>query len=523
MSKKNKPVLLTILDGWGVNPSARDNAIAQARTPAFDELTRKFPSTLLHTSGPRVGLPDGQMGNSEVGHLNIGAGRVIHMDITRIDRAIESGELSKDPTLLQLMERGREKQLHLIGLVSDGGVHSHLDHLCALLRMAKANGVSRCFVHAITDGRDTPPESGQRFLAQLQEQMDKIGAGAIATVCGRYFAMDRDQRWQRTEKAYRTIVHGRAAHGEAGHTHTDAVEALRESYKRNTTDEFAEPVVLVNSPGDGNPRTKIESGDAVLFFNFRADRGRQLCRALAQPGFDGFDDPARPADLLLATMTQYDKTFQWARHVLGPEHPDQILAHVFAREGLRNLRVAESEKYAHVTYFFNGGVEKPYDGEEREMVASPSVPTYDLQPEMSAHGVAGAIVKAVTGGAFDVIVSNFANADMVGHSGKLDAATKAVEAVDECLGRIHQAMQDHGGAWIITADHGNAEMMRAADGTPHTYHTTNPVPFAVITAGGNHRLRADGALQDVAPTILELLGLPQPEEMEGKSLLDKDG
>ena len=516
MSKRNKPVLLTVLDGWGVNPSAQDNAIAQARTPTFDELTKKFPSTLIHTSGPRVGLPDGQMGNSEVGHLNIGAGRVIHMDITRIDRAIESGELSKDSTLLQLMERGREKQLHLIGLVSDGGVHSHLDHLYALLQMAKVNGVSRCFVHAITDGRDTPPESGQYFLAQLREQMDKIGAGAIATVCGRYFAMDRDRRWQRTEKAYRAIVHG-----DAEYTHTNASEALLGSYKRGQhkkTDEFAEPIVLLDT--NGIPRTKIESGDAVLFFNFRADRGRQLSRALAQPDFDGFEDPNRPADLLLATMTQYDKTFQWARHVFGPEHPDQILAHVFAREGLRNLRVAESEKYAHVTYFFNGGVEKPFDGEEREMVASPSVPTYDLQPEMSAVGVADTIVKAITGGAFDVIVSNFANADMVGHSGKLDATTKAVEAVDECLERIYQAMQDHGGAWIITADHGNAEMMRGADGTPHTYHTTNPVPFAVITAEGNQRLRADGALQDVAPTILELLGLPQPEEMAGKSLLE---
>ena len=519
MSKRTKPVLLTILDGWGANPSARDNAIAQARKPTFDELMKKFPNTLVHTSGPRVGLPDGQMGNSEVGHLNMGAGRIIHMDITRIDRAIETGHLGKDPTLLQLMERGREKQLHLIGLVSDGGVHSHQEHLYALLRMAKENGVARCFVHAITDGRDTPPESGQNFLTQLQTQMDEIGAGAIATVCGRYYAMDRDQRWQRTERAYRAMAHGRVD-GEAEHTITDAVEALRESYKRNTTDEFTEPIVLLD--GDGKPRTMIQNADAVLFFNFRADRGRQLSRALAQPDFDGFEDPNRPADLLLATMTQYDKTFAWAKHVFGPQHPNQMLAHIFASAGLRNLRVAESEKYAHVTYFFNGGIEKPYDGEEREMVASPTVPTYDLRPEMSAAGVADTIIKAVTGGAFDVIVSNFANADMVGHSGKIEAATKAVEAVDECLGRIYQTLQDHGGAWIITADHGNAEMMRGADGTPHTYHTTNPVPFAVITAESDQRLRADGALQDVAPTILELLGLPQPKEMEGKSLLEDD-
>ncbi len=512
MAKRPKPVVLTILDGWGYRSQTQDNAIAAARKPAYDDLLQKFPNTLVHTSGPFVGLPEGQMGNSEVGHLNIGAGRVIHMDITRIGRAITSGELFQDTTLLKAMEQGRTKQLHLLGLLSDGGVHSHQNNLYALLKMAKDNGVERCFVHAFTDGRDTPPESGQHYLQQLQDKMDEIGAGRIATVCGRYFAMDRDKRWQRTERAYRAVVHG-----EAERTHTDPVVALRESYQRGTTDEFVEPIVLHDA--DGQPLTTLGEGDAVLFFNFRADRARQLCRAIAQPDFTDIDDPKRPASVLLTTMTQYDKTFQWAHHVFGPEHPENILANVFAGEGLRNLRVAETEKYAHVTYFFNGGIEKPYDGEEREMVPSPKVPTYDLQPEMSAEGVADEIVKAVTGGAFDVIVANFANADMVGHSGQLEAATQAVEAVDRCLKRIYDAIVERGGAWLITADHGNAEMMRSPDGTPHTYHTTNPVPFVVITPDAGVRLRTDGALQDVAPTVLGLLGLPQPEKMSGKSLL----
>ena len=461
-----------------------------------------------------MGLPEGQMGNSEVGHLNIGAGRVIFMDISRIDRAIASGDLFQDPALLQAMERGRENQLHLLGLVSDGGVHSHLNHLYALLKMAKDNGVKRCFIHAFTDGRDTPPESGQHYLQQLENKIHEIGAGMVATVCGRYHAMDRDKRWERTEKAYRAI-----AHAEAEWLHENPVAALRESYQRGKTDEFVEPIVLRNR--DGMPCCTVRPGDAVLFFNFRADRARQLSRALAEPGFSGIEAPKRPGNLLLTTLTQYDKTFQWAHPVFRPEHPDNILADVFAREGLRNLRVAETEKYAHVTYFFNGGIEKPYDGEEREMVASPKVPTYDLQPEMSAEGVAGVIEKAVRGGDFNVIVVNFANADMVGHSGQLSATTKAVEAVDRNLKRIYDAVTERGCSWILTADHGNAEQMQNSDGSPHTYHTTNLVPFVVVSPENNLRLRQDGALQDVAPTVLDLLGLPQPEQMLGKSLLEK--
>ncbi|MGH9804110.1 MAG: 2,3-bisphosphoglycerate-independent phosphoglycerate mutase, partial [Candidatus Acidiferrales bacterium] len=449
--------------------------------------------------------------NSEVGHLNMGAGRIIYMDITRIDLAIQSGALFQNELLLKAMERGRQNQLHLMGLVSDGGVHSQLTHLFALLEMAKRNGVTRLFIHAFMDGRDTPPEAGQRYLKQVEEKLAQLGMGQVASVSGRYFAMDRDNRWPRTEKAYRTIVHGTAEF-----SHSDAVAAVQESYKREVTDEFIEPVVLVN--GDGQPRGPIRDGDAVIFFNFRADRARQLTRALTEPGFSQFSDPARPKELFFVSLTRYDKTFTWVPYVFGPEQPENILAQVFAREGLRNLRTAETEKYAHVTYFFNGGVEKPYDGEERVLVQSPKVPTYDLQPEMSASGIADEIVKAVKGGAFDVIVVNFANADMVGHSGKLEPTIRAIEAVDACLARVYKALEERGGAWVITADHGNAEMMRNADGSPHTYHTTNPVPFILITPDGQARLRSDGALQDVAPTLLGLLGLPQPAEMKGRDL-----
>lgn len=511
MADRSKPVVLTILDGWGYRPQQEENAIAQARKPTYDELLRKFPNTLVHTSGPYVGLPEGQMGNSEVGHLNIGAGRVIYMDITRIEKAIESGELFQDDVLLKAMERGQQNQLHLIGLMSDGGVHSHLNHLFALLQMARKSGVTRVFVHALMDGRDTPPESGQHYLKRLQDKLDEIGVGQIATVTGRYYGMDRDNRWQRTEKAYRAIVHG-----EAAHAHTDAVAAICESYKREVTDEFVEPIVLKDA--DGKARCQVREGDAAIFFNFRADRARQLSRALAEPGFDQFADPRRPQDVFFVSLTRYDKTFSWAQHVFGPQHPDNILAHVFAREGLKNLRLAETEKYAHVTYFFNGGVEKEYPGEQRVLVPSPKVATYDLKPEMSAAGIAGEIEKAARDGAFDVIVVNFANADMVGHSGKLEPTTRAIEAVDGCLGRVYSALREKGGTWMITADHGNAETMRNQDGSPHTYHTTNPVPFVLVSSDGNVKLRNDGALQDIAPTLLGVLGIAQPEEMKGRDL-----
>ncbi|MCI0540786.1 MAG: 2,3-bisphosphoglycerate-independent phosphoglycerate mutase [Verrucomicrobiales bacterium] len=517
MSKRPKPILLTVLDGWGFSPETKGNAVALARKPNYDALLRNFPNTLIQTSGPFVGLPEGQMGNSEVGHLNIGAGRIIHMDITRIDLAIRSGAFFREPLLLKAMERGRARQLHLLGLVSDGGVHSQLAHLFALLRMALEHRVERVFVHCFMDGRDTPPNSGMDFLRQLQHKMRELGVGRIATVVGRYYAMDRDNRWERIEKAYRAM-----AHGEAEFKSADPVAAIRRSYEQGVTDEFVKPIVITTEGSAAQPVGLIRDDDAVIFFNFRADRARQTTRALVEPGFAQFADPKRPQNLFFVAMTQYEKTWLWLQYVLGPEKVEHILANVFAELQLKNLRVAETEKYAHVTYFFNGGVEKPFGGEERILVPSPKVPTYDLKPEMSAEGIADAVVKAIEKGDFDAIIMNFANADMVGHSGKLEAAVKAVEAVDACLGRIHQALRPRGGAWIITADHGNAEtMIDPVTGGPHTYHTTNPVPFVLVTADDKLRLRSSGSLQDIAPTLLGVLGLPAPPEMTGRDLRER--
>jgi len=514
-----QPLVLTVLDGWGYSPETIGNAIHLARKPAYDRLLRDFPATLIRTSGPAVGLPQGQMGNSEVGHLNIGAGRIVHMDITRIDQLISSGEFARQPLLLEALERGRERQLHLLGLLSDGGVHSHLEHLFALLRMARENQVSRVFVHCFMDGRDTPPNSGIEFLRRLEQKMREFGVGQIATVLGRYYAMDRDNRWERIEKAYRAMVHGRAETNSL-----DPVAAVRASYEKGVTDEFIVPVVITTQAAPGQPaapRGLIRDDDAVIFFNFRADRARQTTRALIEPGFDKFADAARPKNLLFVAMTQYEKTWPWLRGLLAPEKLEHLLANVFADLRLKNLRVAETEKYAHVTYFFNGGVEKPFPGEERVLVPSPQVPTYDLKPEMSAAGIAGAVVKAIEKGGFDAIIMNFANPDMVGHSGKLEAAIQAVEAVDQCLGRIFQSLRSLAThpAWILTADHGNAEtMIDPQTGGPHTYHTTNPVPFILVSGTARAPLRSDGSLRDIAPTILGVLGIAEPAEMTGRDL-----
>jgi 2,3-bisphosphoglycerate-independent phosphoglycerate mutase len=520
MAKRPKPIVLTVLDGWGYRAETKGNAIALARKPNYDALLRKFPNTLIHTSGPFVGLPEGQMGNSEVGHLNIGAGRIIQMDITRIDAMIASGDFFRQPLLLEAMQRGRTRQLHLLGLVSNGGVHSHIQHLFALLRMAKENKVERVFVHAFMDGRDTPPESGIEFLRQLEQKMRELNCGQIATIGGRYYAMDRDNRWERVERAYRAV-----AHGDAGAKFSDPIAAIRASYEKGVSDEFVIPAVITTAAQQGKPaapRGKIRDDDAVIFFNFRADRARQMTRALADPGFDKFSDSARPKNLCYVAMTQYEKTWSWLRFVLGPEKVEHILAEVFGELGYRNLRCAETEKYAHVTYFFNGGVEKAYPGEERILVPSPKVPTYDLQPEMSAAGVTDAVIKAVEKGDFDAIIMNFANADMVGHTGKLEAAIKAVETVDGCLGRIFQSLQPRGGAWIITADHGNAEtMIDPVTGGPHTYHTTNPVPLILLGEDGHVRLRPGGSLRDIAPTLLGVLGVAAPREMTGRDLRTK--
>src|ERR1700720_3823109 len=450
-----KPLVLVILDGWGYRAETKANAIALARKPAYDRLLREYPNTLIHTSGPYVGLPEGQMGNSEVGHLNIGGGPIVHMDITRIDLLIANKQLQSAPLFQQAGEGARQRQLHLMGLLSDGGVHSHIHHLFALLEMAKQQKVETVFIHCFMDGRDTPPHSGRDFVQQLQQKIRELGVGQIATLVGRYYAMDRDNRWERIELAYRAVVHGEAE------TRTDdPVAALQRSYEQDVTDEILKPIGGTKGSGPSAAAVgPIRDDDAVIFFNFRADRARQMTYALAAPDFDKFLDPKRPKNLFCVAMTQYDKNWPWLKFVIGPEKLEHILAQVFADVQYTNLRCAETEKYAHVTYFFNGGVEKPFGGEERILVPSPKVATYDLKPEMSAAGITDTVVKAIEKGEFDAIIMNYANADMVGHSGKLEAAIKAVEAVDAGLARIYQTLVGRPGqpVWIITADHGNAE------------------------------------------------------------------
>src|SRR5579859_3197031 len=515
MSKRPKPIVLTVLDGWGYRAETKGNAIALARKPTYDALLKKFPNTLIHTSGPFVGLPEGQMGNSEVGHLNIGAGRIVHMDITRIDVLIANKQLQNVPLFQQAMERGRQRRLHLLGLLSDGGVHSHINHLFALLEMAKRQKVENVFVHCFLDGRDTPPHSGRDFVRQLQQKMRELGVGQIASLVGRYYAMDRDNRWERMELAYRALVHGEAE------TRTDdPVAALQKSYEQDVTDEFVKPIVVTKGSGATAAAVgPIRDDDAAIFFNYRADRARQMTYALAAPDFDKFADPKRPKNLFYVAMTQYDKNWPWLKFVIGPEKLEHILAQAFADLHYKNLRCAETEKYAHVTYFFNGGVEKPFAGEERLLVPSPKVATYDLKPEMSAAGITDTVVNAIEKGEFDAIIMNYANADMVGHSGKLEAAIKAVEAVDAGLGEIYRTLKPKGGAWIITADHGNAEtMIDPKTGGPHTYHTTNPVPFVLVTEDDKLKLRTGGALRDIAPTLLGVIGETEPAEMSGTDL-----
>ena len=530
-----KPLILVILDGWGYRAETKANAIALARKPTYDRLLREYPNTLIQTSGPYVGLPEGQMGNSEVGHLNIGAGRIVHMDSTRIELMIQNGEFFKHPVLLNAMKNARAggRQLHLFGLVSDGGVHSYQTHLHALLKMAKQNQVERVFVHAFMDGRDTFPTNGAGYLEQLQQTMREYNTGKIATVSGRYYAMDRDRRWDRIAKAYNAMVFGQAEGG----NYKDPVQGVKESYNKGVTDEFVVPFVVTDkNAGEGaRAAATVRDEDSCICFNFRADRVRQITRALCRnsglnpeagrdlPGADDLDATIPrdrvPKNLHYVCMTQYDKKFTLPV-VIPPESLTNILANVMGQMNMRNLRVAETEKYAHVTYFFNGGVEQPFPGEERALVPSPKVATYDLKPEMSAAGIADTVVKAVESGTFDVMVVNFANADMVGHSGKLEPTIKAVETVDACLGRIESAVRAKGGAMLITADHGNAEMMiDPVSGGPHTYHTTNPVPFIVVAENGRQfTLKPGGSLRDISPTILGMLGVPEPKEMTGTDL-----
>jgi 2,3-bisphosphoglycerate-independent phosphoglycerate mutase len=530
-----KPLVLVILDGWGYRLETEANAIALARKPTYDRLLREYPNTLIHTSGPFVGLPEGQMGNSEVGHLNMGAGRIVHMDITRIDLMIRNGEFFSHPVLVKAMKNARtgDRKLHLFGLVSDGGVHSRQEHLYALLKMAKEQEVERVFVHAFMDGRDTLPTNGARYLEQLQQKMRDYNSGKIASVSGRYYAMDRDRRWERIAKAYNAMVNG---HGEGG-TCADPVEGMKASYHRDVTDEFVVPFVCNDSgsAASKNSMATISDDDSCICFNFRADRVRQMTRALCRnsglnahggsdlPGAADLDATIPrdklPKDLKYVCMTQYDKNFSLPV-VIPPESMANILANVMGGLNMRNLRVAETEKYAHVTYFFNGGVETPFPGEERVMVQSPKVATYDLKPEMSAAGIAEAVVKATNDDAFDVIIVNFANADMVGHSGRLEPTVRAVETVDACLGEIEKAVRARGGAMLITADHGNAELMiDPVGGGPHTAHTTNPVPFIVIAEDAKqYVLKPNGSLRDISPTMLGMLGITEPNEMTGADL-----
>ena len=512
MTSKKGPLALIIIDGWGYTPESEGNAIALAATPFYDELLEKYPRTLLEASGTRVGLPSGIMGNSEVGHLNMGSGRVVRMDLSRIDHDIETGEFFKNEVLVKAMDtaKSRGKSLHLMGLVSDGQVHSSQEHLYALLRMAKERGLQRVYAHCFLDGRDTPPASAYGYVEALQVKCSEIGCGRIASVVGRYYAMDRDKRWERTKRAYNLLV---KAEGERV---IDPVEAIKRSYERGVTDEFIEPIVVERETGE--PVAVIEGEDSIIFFNFRPDRARQITRSFVEPGFGGFPTPQRPVTEFTC-FTQYDQTFQLPV-AFGPQEHRNVLAEVFGNVGVRNFRLAETEKYAHVTYFFNGGVEKEYPCERRLLVPSQKIATYDLAPEMSAFKVTDRVLRAIDEGETDVFIINFANPDMVGHTGKLDKTIEAVQYVDTCLGWITKGIRRARGQTLITADHGNCEhMIDLTTGQPHTAHTSNPVPFHLIdeTAVGL-KLREGAALEDVAPTILGLLGLEKPAEMTGRDL-----
>jgi 2,3-bisphosphoglycerate-independent phosphoglycerate mutase len=508
------PLVLIVLDGWGIRPEKENNAIALARTPVYDALLQRYPNAQLITSGEAVGLPAGQMGNSEVGHMNMGAGRVVYQDLTRIDKSIRDGELFENAALKAAMDRcaNDAHALHFIGLLSDGGVHSSQQHLHALIDMAAKRRVERVFVHVITDGRDTSPTGGVRYMAQLQDAMHKAGVGRIATICGRYYAMDRDKRWERTRLAYDAIVNGTAER-----TTTAPIEALRKSYEAGVTDEFVKPIVVVDA--DGKAIGPVRDDDSIVFFNYRADRARQLTRAIALDDFDGFERPDRRR-VHYTTMTVYDRTFGLPV-AFQPQTFSGNLADVLADHGRTNLRLAETEKYAHVTYFFNCGREQPYAGEDRTLVPSQKVATYDLMPQMSAPGITDDMIATLNGGKHDVVICNFANADMVGHTGRLDAAITAVETLDECLGRIMKTLGAVGGRAIVTADHGNAEQMWDDElKAPHTAHTSNPVPVILCDDQRLGTQLRNGSLRDVAPSMLALLGIPTSPEMTGTPLFE---
>jgi len=512
-----KPITaLIIMDGFGINPIKEGNAILAAGTPNVSALEREYAYTTLQASGMSVGLPEGQMGNSEVGHLNIGAGRIVYQELTRITKEILEGSLFTNPALLEActFAKNHGSKLHIMGLLSDGGVHSHIDHLFALLELAKRQGIKDVCIHCFLDGRDVPPQSGKGFIEQLQAELLRQGIGKIVTVMGRYWAMDRDKRWERVERAYNAMKLGE------GNFFTDPAAAVQASYDRSETDEFVQPAVIVEN---GQPVAKIEKEDAVIFFNFRPDRTREITRPFIEEKFDGFYRKGGYQPVKFISMTQYDVTFENITVAYAPQTLNNTLGEYLSQNGLTQLRIAETEKYAHVTFFFNGGVEASNPGEDRALIPSPKVATYDMKPEMSAYEVADEAVKRIESGRYDVMILNFANCDMVGHTGVFDAAVKAVSAVDVCVDKVVKAILAQGGRALITADHGNADkMIDYETGEPFTAHTTNPVPFILVDPTQKHAaLREGGKLADIAPTLLTMLGLPIPTEMTGTSLLQK--
>ncbi len=502
-----KPLILIIMDGFGIAPP-EGNAIYAAKTPNLDRYFSTYPTTQIGASGLDVGLPDGQMGNSEVGHTNIGAGRIVYQELTRITKSIQDGDFFENEAFLKAIENVKKNgtALHLMGLVSPGGVHSHETHLYGLLELAKRNGVENVYVHCFLDGRDVPPASAAGYVAALQEKIREIGVGKIATVEGRYYAMDRDNRWERVEKAYSALVYGEGIQAD------DPVKAIEDSYKNEVTDEFVLPIVCAKNAG-------IRANDSIIFFNFRPDRAREITRTFVDPDFSGFERRNGFFPLYYVCMTQYDATMPNVDIAFRPEKLTNTFGEYISKNGLTQLRIAETEKYAHVTFFFNGGVEKQYENEDRRLIASPKVATYDLKPDMSANEVTEELLSCIASDRYDVIILNYANCDMVGHTGVFEAAVAAAETVDTCVGKIVEAILAKGGAALITADHGNADRMLDDDGvTPFTAHSTNPVPFCVV--GYPCKLREGGVLADIAPTMLKILGLPQPSEMTGKSIAE---
>ncbi|RSK28534.1 2,3-bisphosphoglycerate-independent phosphoglycerate mutase [Bacillus sp. HMF5848] len=511
MSKK--PAALIILDGFALRDETFGNAVAHAKKPNFDRYWNQYPHATLQASGEAVGLPDGQMGNSEVGHLNIGAGRIVYQSLTRVNVAIREGEFEKNETFLKAMNHAKDKgtALHIFGLLSDGGVHSHIQHLFALLKLAKAQDVEKVYVHGFLDGRDVGPQTAKGYISELQEKMTELGVGEIATISGRYYSMDRDKRWERVEKAYRAMVYGE------GPTYSNALECVEDSYGNSIHDEFVLPSVIVKE--DGSPVATIKDEDAVIFYNFRPDRAIQISNTFTNEDFRSFDrGPNHPRNLEFVCLTHFSETVK-GYVAFEPVNLDNTLGEVLSQNNLKQLRIAETEKYPHVTFFMSGGREEPFPGEERILIDSPKVATYDLKPEMSAYEVTEALLKEIEADKHDVILLNFANPDMVGHSGMLEPTIKAIETVDECLGKIVDAINAKGGVAIITADHGNSDEVTTPEGTPHTAHTTRPVPV-IITEDGLS-LREDGKLGDLAPTLLDLIEVEQPKEMTGKTLLNK--